>query len=652
MMGSGETVGAAGRVTGRWSWLLLSLVVLAGLVLRIWFGSWDLNQGRFWDERYSLLNILSVYQTGELKPVNAYYPSPVFNLPPAALLRASEATHQRTGDRRFQVLDQRDRARPVTYRLCRGLQAIYGAAAIVFVFLAGRAAFSTPVGLLSAVIVAFAPWPIHASGYLKPDSLLLMTIALALHASLAAFGRPTIGRYLWAGLTIALAMSSKLTGGMIALSLVAATLLGGWRDRRRWALLVAAGAASAVSFVLLNPYWMHYFRYLQGLKRDYAYRAELHDSSRLAMPGEVFGFVTGEYLHGFLLGALGLIGLALLAVTVVASRLGVDRLERARRGMLVAFPAIYTAVYIAQTPYFKANNFLPLVPFTSISIAWMLVSGWCWVVGRWPVPRRRALGMVLFSLLTLWLASRGYLYVYRSYTPTTFDVALDFLERRLRPPHARLVFRESWRPPDPPCSRVGEKFGRGLAAAVAADRLDELTATELERSDGMIFFEHRLASESSDFYRRQVDRWPGHRVRIFEAESFRHRGPTVVAVLNRPKPVGPIIDLEPRSCGQGCLAMDLPTDPDSGESFNLYLYLTHAILGPAGEAPRAQLGERVMDLVPVAGQRNGNLYLTPRFVLDGSVTEMRLIRESVFGDGPLKAQLFRWTFEAGHVTGP
>ena len=54
----------------------------------------------------------------------------------------------------------------------------------------------------------------------------------------------------------------------------------------------------------------------------------------------------------------------------------------------------------------------------------------------------------------------------------------------------------------------------------------------------------------------------------------------------------------------------------------------------------------------MAGQRNGNLYMTPRFGLDGSITELRLIRESGFGDGPLKAQLFRWTFQAEPVTGP
>ncbi len=52
-------------ITGRRTQVLLWLFVLAGLALRIWFGSWGLNHSRFWDERYSLRNVRAVYATGE-----------------------------------------------------------------------------------------------------------------------------------------------------------------------------------------------------------------------------------------------------------------------------------------------------------------------------------------------------------------------------------------------------------------------------------------------------------------------------------------------------------------------------------------------------------------------------------------------------------
>ena len=646
---------ATSSITRRGTWALVWLLVLAGLALRAWFASWGLDHNRFWDERYSFINIRTVYETGDLLPANAYYPSPVFNVPPAAVMRASEAYSARIGNPAYRVINTDGKLTPTAYLLCRLVQVVYGAAAIVFTFLAGRAMISPQVGLLSALVVAFAPWPIHASAYIKPDSLLLMTIALSLYAMLSAIETPTIPRYLLAGVAIALAMSAKLTGGMIAISLVAATVMMGWRDRRRWALLVLAGGASALSFVLLNPYWTSYPRFLAGLKRDYLLRAGIHGSSRLSIPGEVLGFITGEYLHGVVLGALSLVGLALFALAAFRRGSALSDLERAKRGIMVVFPVLYTVVYTVQTPYFKANNFLPLVPFTAISIAWMLASGYR-AAARWSFLGHPTVAAGAFLALAAWLASQGWLYAYRYYTPTTRDAAVASLTRRLPPHHARLIHLESWDEPKPPSSSRTRVL-RGHGAAKVVERLTQLGAEELRLSDGVMFYEDRLNGQRSSFYEDLIARVPPHRVRFFRPAPFERRGPAFVTVVFRPRRTEPFLDLEPRPCvpavSGGCLALSLPADPDPHKAYNVFAFLSSSALGTPAEAmeidpsavPRLELGDRSIELLRASRQRGGNLFLTPRFRLDSSLREVRLRREEPFGEGGMRIQLIEWTMK-------
>ncbi|MCP5111227.1 MAG: glycosyltransferase family 39 protein [bacterium] len=649
-----STEASSSSTSRRGTWVLLAVLVLAGLVLRVWFASSGLDQSRFWDERYSFINIRSVFETGDLLPANAYYPSPVFNVPAAAVMRASEAYSSRTGDPAYRMISAENRLTPMAYFLCRLLQGAYGVAAIVFTFLAGRALFTPWIGLLSALMVTFMPWPIHASAYIKPDSLLLMTIALSLYAMLSAIQKPTVFRYLVVGVAIALAMSAKLTGGMIAISLTVATVMMGWHDRRRWSLLVLAGATSALSFVLLNPYWMSYLQFLTGLKRDYAMRAGFHGSTRLAIPGEVLGFLTGEALHGLVLGTVSLAGLGWFVWVAFKRGSELSRLERAKHGIMVVFPVIYTVVYIVQTPYFKPNNFLPLVPFTSISLAWVLVSGFRRAVGLWPSLRHPLLAGLAFVALWMWLASQGWLYVYRTFTPTTRDEAVAMLSRRLPPQHGRLIYLESWDEPEPQADSKPLVL-RGMGAAKVVKRLARVGAEKLKLSDGVMFYEDHLTSNRAKFYEDLIARVPPHRVHFFRSEPFVRRGPAFVTVFFRPRRSEPFFELAPRSCGPevsgGCLTLDLPREVDPRKAYNLFAYFSSEALetlpgvkqlDPAA-IPRLELADRSLDLLRASRQRDGNLFLTERFRLDGSLREVRLRREQPFAEGEMRIQLIEWT---------
>lgn len=166
------------RLRARSAWILLAMILVAALGVRVWYASYRLDSSRFWDERYAMRNVRPILNHGTLQPVSSYYPSPVFNLPAAALLAASERLHTATGWQGFDAVSGNS-LRPTGYLLLRGLQSLYGVAAVAVIFLVGRMLFSRAVGLIAALVLAFMPWQIHASGYFKPDALLVLTTLLA-----------------------------------------------------------------------------------------------------------------------------------------------------------------------------------------------------------------------------------------------------------------------------------------------------------------------------------------------------------------------------------------------------------------------------------------------------------------------------------------
>ncbi|MEE8138107.1 MAG: glycosyltransferase family 39 protein, partial [Thermoanaerobaculia bacterium] len=302
--------------------MLLWLIVVAGLTLGVWYAGHGLHGDRFWDERYSFLNVAAVLHHGTLRPLSSYYPSPLFFLPPSALLALSDQIYDWSGNPQFAVKDD-GYFTGTAYLLCRLLQVTYGAAATVLTFLIGQRMFSRQVGLLGALAVAFLPWHIRASAYFKPDALLVMTVLLAFLWSLGAIERPTAGRYALAGVGITLAMSSKLLGAVVAVPLAVGTLLVGWKERRRIAYLVLAGVTSLATFIVLNPYWRGYGSWLASLQHDYARRARWSGMTQAEIPREVFELVTGEGVLGPALGGLSFVGMILLTASSLNRRISV-----------------------------------------------------------------------------------------------------------------------------------------------------------------------------------------------------------------------------------------------------------------------------------------------------------------------------------------
>ncbi|MEO1086522.1 MAG: glycosyltransferase family 39 protein, partial [Acidobacteriota bacterium] len=417
-------------------------------------------------------NVRKIYHLGDYEPASGYYPSPVFNAPQAWILRASQFAHGRTGIEALRAVGDDGRLAPTGFFLTRLYQALCGTATLLLVFLIGRRLSSPRVGLIAAGLLAFAPWMLHSSGYNKPDALLVFGACLSFWTALRALDRGGVTDYALAGAAIAVAMSAKLTGGLVAIPLTVGTLffLGGAERIRRAGLLALAGATSALIFVILNPYWKAYLHFIQGLQRDYAGRTE---ASPFEIPIRIAEMHVDRLLFGSILGTVALLAAAALIIRCCAgvARRGADQgaIFNVRSWTaLLSFPLIYTMAYAVQTSYFKANNFLPVVPITALALAAALDAGWRRLAHRLPPRSVPAVGGAAAAALALYITVPGYRYVERSVVPTTYDAARLWLQDGYDPAVARLVYRDRWTQPWP-IWEGRRQLHQGLSAEVPVD---------------------------------------------------------------------------------------------------------------------------------------------------------------------------------------
>jgi hypothetical protein len=139
----------------------------------------------------------------------------------------------------------------------RGIVAAIGAATTLLVHRLAGAAFGRGAGLAAAWFLAVAYLHVRDSHFGVTDVPLAAMVCAALIQALRVLGRGLWRDYALAGLLGGLATSTKYSGAMLLLPLVAAHLLARADDpvgRRSPARLAAAGALAAAGFVLGTPF--------------------------------------------------------------------------------------------------------------------------------------------------------------------------------------------------------------------------------------------------------------------------------------------------------------------------------------------------------------------------------------------------------------
>src|SRR5215216_51850 len=196
----------------RWIGIALAALLLVSFALRTWDASQGLNNGRYFDERFTFKNVSALLKHGDFRPRHAFYLSLSY-LPQAAVLAASESLYRVTRYQPFSIYRQTsDGYSPTAYWLARMINVLYGVLSLWLLFLIGRRIYSPEVGLLAAALLAAFPRHLLSSVEFKPDILVILLVTLTFLWTLGAAFRPRLARFILVGFGIGLAVSSKYTG--------------------------------------------------------------------------------------------------------------------------------------------------------------------------------------------------------------------------------------------------------------------------------------------------------------------------------------------------------------------------------------------------------------------------------------------------------
>ena len=350
----------------------------------------------------------------------------------------------------------------------------------------------------------------------------------------------------------------------MAIPLTLAAALLGWRYRRHWAWLAAAGSAAAVTFLALNP---EVHRYLDALGRNQAIYAGKARGPDPTLVGRVWdllvrecGFLVSPGFHGEIFGTLAILGIVVLLIAPLRRRgapPAAGSTIALTRAMLLSFPIAYSLVYAAATPYAKANNFLPLLPVTSLAAANLLVEAWRLAKTRLPSLETFRAQLVAGVVLALAITVPAQAWAYDAQVPTTWDLALRRVSDRLRPWAGRVAYFEA-----APLKFAGVSSEQKAMIRVPS-RLGEVPPDLLDQSDAEIFLTTHLEGHDGETYQQRQRR--AVEAKTLSAELFRARGPSITLLFHIHEQLGSeTLDLVAGEKEIATFHLDPPSLPSEG----------------------------------------------------------------------------------------
>jgi hypothetical protein len=625
-------------VQPRWIGIALLALLLVSFGLRAWDAGQGLNAHRYYDERFPLKNVSAILLHGELRPRHAFYLSLSY-LPQTAALAASQWLFDVTRYEPFAIYSaSSDGYSPTAYLICRLFSVLYGTLSLWVLFLIGRRLYSPGVGLLAAAVLAAFGRHVLSSTEFKPDILVIFLVTLTFWWALAAAFRPSLRRFLLVGVGVGLGVSTKYTGIAGALPLTAAVLTEGRRDRRQWLWLILAGVASVVTFVILNPFLDVVFEFIPILVHGYAAKGVEEQSNHWVVFERQVQFLIDH--HGPVVTAfvgLGVLGLLWRIVRPAAE----DSRER-RLGSILLLSVLlgYSILHALGMTLFRGQNYLPVVPFSSLAAAWAMVELWRRLASWLPWLAWRPVAALLWAGVAVALVAQQGTIVYTRVVPTTFSLVNEAMLGELAPTGLRhVVYEESLG-----SFETGGRPRRPLVTPVA--RLTAVPSAFLDGADVEIFPRSRLDGPAADFYRDRVARCPRDRVEVVGDRWFRSRGEPIVILRHFWELDGDPVDLQVRRPDEDSpfLVGRVPEEtPKPGETVSLVFWIPRGAEGRDVEELRLDPGGRQ---VPVfdTGRRLNRLFRTsPRFPLAG--TEQRVRVPGIGTDAPARGyglELYQW----------
>jgi len=167
------------------------------------------------------------------------------------------------------------------YLTGRLVAATLGTATVPLVYCLGRKVYSTRVGLVAALFLAFAPLHVEFSHYVKTYAPMTFVATLGLLAAWLAYEHGGLKRYLLAGTLAGTAASVMYQGGFVLFALLAAHILrvSGTMGKRVQAILadrnlILSVIACGLAFVVGTPFvvldWKGFVNDLSGAAAFFA----------------------------------------------------------------------------------------------------------------------------------------------------------------------------------------------------------------------------------------------------------------------------------------------------------------------------------------------------------------------------------------------
>lgn len=604
---------AGGQTPRLWWWLLLLVLAVHG-ELRAWYAT-EIPQ--LFDERYSIENMRLILVEGNWRPSSAYYPRLSY-LPQAAVVEVVSALES-IGGHPTPVFNGAQISRR-DFLICRFVVVGYAVVSLLLVFLLARRWFSPATAFFAVVFVASLPIHFRLSIEFKPDLLVLALSLLTLLLGAIALDRGGWRWFLAAGAASGLAASAKLTGGVAAMPLAIGALWRSRREPRQLLRLTAAGIAAVVVLLLINPDLFRYLHRLFGIVDAYEDRPDRRPGSGFF--SELLLWLLSPSGHGRIVGVLALAGLVGLAAMLAVPRWRA-RLPFSYGPVVVGFPIVFVTVYRVLSDYFKPNNFLPLLPFTAMGAAWLLVLGWTQIEkllpgGRAPLATVAAVVLVVFASWPVAAIAAAEI------SRNVVDIAIEKVESSAPSsgaPGAVVV--------EGPTGRIAP---RAAAVHVVAD-LANVPAAQLACTDAEIFPAQRLSGPNATVYRDRLA--AGQPLRVTASLVDLVYGDDVM-VIRHPRPLRNRQEI-PRN-GPPPYVVELPGTLPPGSCVSVAFEIGRA----STEVPRVLLDGTELPLraVRVNGRR---VRTTDRIPI--TATPQKLTIEPPAGQRPrrgLRLQLLSW----------
>jgi uncharacterized protein (TIGR03382 family) len=282
--------------------------------------------------------------------------------------------------------------------VARVVSAACGTIAVWLLYLAGTKLFGDRrVGFLGAGLLGVGFLPVFYSHLALNDVPTLAPICLALYGAAGMLRQGRLADYLVAGAGVGLACSTKYTGGIVLLPVLAAA--GGWlvgRRRIRWTTVIAglviAGLCAAIVFFVTNPYaLLDYASFSDGLN----HQTSVADDA-LGKLGLTEDNGLAYYLWTITWGLGWIPAVAAAAGVVLAVR---DNWRIA--AVLVPAPVLFLLFMGTQERFF-GRWLMPVFPMICLLAAYALVR-LAGAVGR----RRPVLAPTMLILVTALLCGQG-----------------------------------------------------------------------------------------------------------------------------------------------------------------------------------------------------------------------------------------------------